>query len=35
VIAAGLPVLVTCSEYFSDDDFPSTLAVVDELTELA
>lgn len=31
---AGIPVLITRSEYFRDDDFSSALAVVDELTEL-
>ena len=33
--AAGVPVLITRSEYFHDDDFSTALAVVDELTELA
>jgi HAD superfamily hydrolase (TIGR01509 family) len=33
--SAGIPVLITRSEYFSDDDFSSALAVVDELTELS
>jgi HAD superfamily hydrolase (TIGR01509 family) len=32
--SAGLPVLITRSEYFHDDDFSSALSVVDELTEL-
>ena len=32
--SAGVPVLITRSEYFRDDDFLSALAVVDELTEL-
>ena len=32
--AAGIPVLITRSEYFRDDDFSSALAVVDELTEV-
>jgi len=33
--AAGIPVLISRSEYFRDDDFSGALAVVDELTELA
>jgi HAD superfamily hydrolase (TIGR01509 family) len=33
--AAGVPVLITRSEYFRYDDFSSALAVVDELTEVA
>ncbi len=33
--AAGIPVLITRSEYFRDDDFSSALAVVDDLTEMA
>lgn len=33
--SAGIPVLITRSEYFRDDDFSSALAVVDDLTELA
>lgn len=33
--AAGIPVLITRSEYFRDDDFSSALAVVDELTQVA
>jgi HAD superfamily hydrolase (TIGR01509 family) len=33
--AAGVPVLITRSDYFRDDDFSSDLAVVDELTQLA
>jgi HAD superfamily hydrolase (TIGR01509 family) len=33
--AAGVPVLITRSEYFRDDDFSPALAVVDDLTELA
>jgi HAD superfamily hydrolase (TIGR01509 family) len=32
--SAGLPVLISRSEYFRDDDFSGALAVVDELTEL-
>lgn len=32
---AGIPVLITRSRYFSDDDFDGALAVVDDLTELA
>jgi HAD superfamily hydrolase (TIGR01509 family) len=32
--AAGIPVLITRSEYFRDDDFSSALAVVDGLTEV-
>ncbi|MBV9459667.1 MAG: HAD-IA family hydrolase [Bradyrhizobium sp.] len=32
--SAGIPVLITRSEYFHDDDFSSALAVVDELTEV-
>jgi beta-phosphoglucomutase-like phosphatase (HAD superfamily) len=32
--AAGIPVLITRSEYFRDDDFSSALAVVDELTKM-
>lgn len=32
--SAGIPVLITRSEFFRDDDFSSALAVVDELTEL-
>ena len=32
--SAGVPVLITRSEYFRDDEFMSALAVVDELTEL-
>ncbi len=31
---AGVPVLISRSEYFRDDDFSSALAVVDELSEL-
>lgn len=33
--SAGIPVLISRSEYFRDDDFSGALAVVDELTELA
>ena len=33
--SAGIPVLITRSEYFRDDDFSTALAVVDELTEVA
>ena len=33
--SAGIPVLVTRSEYFRDDDFSGALAVVDELTGLS
>lgn len=33
--SAGVPVLISRSEYFRDDDFSSALAVVDELSELA
>lgn len=33
--AAGIPVLITRSEYFRDDDFSSALAVVDDLTHVA
>jgi HAD superfamily hydrolase (TIGR01509 family) len=33
-LSAGVPVLITRSEYFHDDDFSSALAIVDELTEL-
>ena len=33
-VSAGIPVLITRSEYFRDDDFSSALAVVDELTEV-
>src|SRR5579859_6727310 len=33
--AAGVPVLITRSEYFRDEDFSSALAVVDELTQVA
>jgi HAD superfamily hydrolase (TIGR01509 family) len=33
-LSAGLPVLITRSEYFRDDDFSSALAVIDELAEL-
>jgi HAD superfamily hydrolase (TIGR01509 family) len=32
--SAGIPVLITRSEFFRDDDFSSALAVVDELTDL-
>jgi HAD superfamily hydrolase (TIGR01509 family) len=32
--AAGVPVLITRSEYFRDDDFSPALAVVDDLTGL-
>jgi HAD superfamily hydrolase (TIGR01509 family) len=32
--SAGIPVLITRSEFFRDDDFSSALAIVDELTEL-
>jgi len=32
--SAGIPVLITRSEYFRDDDFLGALVVVDELTEL-
>jgi HAD superfamily hydrolase (TIGR01509 family) len=32
--SAGIPVLISRSEYFRDDDFSGALAVVDELTEL-
>ncbi|HUN94695.1 MAG TPA: HAD-IA family hydrolase [Bradyrhizobium sp.] len=32
--SAGIPVLITRSDFFRDDDFSSALAVVDELTEL-
>jgi HAD superfamily hydrolase (TIGR01509 family) len=32
--AAGIPVLITRSEFFRDDDFSTALAVVDELTDL-
>jgi len=32
--SAGIPVLITRSEYFRDEDFSSALAVVDEITEL-
>jgi HAD superfamily hydrolase (TIGR01509 family) len=34
-VSAGIPVLITRSEYFPDDDFSPALAVVDDLTELA
>ncbi len=33
--AAGIPALISRSEYFRDDDFSSALAVIDELSELA
>lgn len=33
--SAGIPVLISRSEYFRDDDFSGALAVVDELTEFA
>ena len=33
-LSAGIPVLISRSEYFRDDDFSGALAVVDELTEL-
>jgi HAD superfamily hydrolase (TIGR01509 family) len=33
-VSAGIPALITRSEFFRDDDFSSALAVVDELTEL-
>jgi HAD superfamily hydrolase (TIGR01509 family) len=33
--AAGIPALITRSEYFRDDDFSSALAVIDGLTQLA
>lgn len=32
--SAGIPVLISRSEYFRDDDFSGALAVVDDLTEL-
>jgi HAD superfamily hydrolase (TIGR01509 family) len=32
--SAGIPVLITRSEFFRDEDFSSALAVVDELTDL-
>jgi HAD superfamily hydrolase (TIGR01509 family) len=32
--SAGIPVLITRSEFFRDDDFSAAMAVVDELTEL-
>ncbi len=32
--SAGIPVLISRSEYFHDDDFSGALAVVDELSEL-
>ena len=32
--AAGIPVLISRSEYFRDDDFSGAVAVVDDLTEL-
>ena len=32
--SAGIPVLISRSEYFRDDDFSGALAVVDELTEI-
>ena len=32
--SAGIPVLISRSEYFRDDDFSGALAVVDELAEL-
>ena len=32
--SAGIPVLISRSEYFRDDDFSGALAVVDELSEL-
>jgi HAD superfamily hydrolase (TIGR01509 family) len=34
-VSAGIPVLITRSEYFHDDDFSPALAVVDDLTELS
>lgn len=33
--SAGIPVLISRSEYFRDEDFSGALAIVDELTELA
>jgi HAD superfamily hydrolase (TIGR01509 family) len=33
--SAGIPVLITRSEYFREDDFSGAVAVVDDLTELA
>jgi len=33
--AAGIPVLITRSVFFHDDDFSAALAVVEELTEVA
>jgi len=33
--AAGVPVLITRSEYFRDDEFSTAFAVVDDLVELA
>ena len=33
--SAGIPVLISRSEYFRDDDFSGAFAVVDELTDLA
>jgi HAD superfamily hydrolase (TIGR01509 family) len=32
--AAGIPVLISRSEYFRDDDFSGALAVIDDLTDL-
>jgi HAD superfamily hydrolase (TIGR01509 family) len=32
--SAAIPVLISRSEYFRDDDFSGALAVVDELSEL-
>jgi beta-phosphoglucomutase-like phosphatase (HAD superfamily) len=32
--SAGIPTLITRSEFFRDDDFSSAFAVVDEFTEL-
>jgi HAD superfamily hydrolase (TIGR01509 family) len=32
--SAGIPVLISRSEYFRDDDFSGALAVVDDLTQL-
>jgi HAD superfamily hydrolase (TIGR01509 family) len=32
--SAGIPTLITRSEFFRDDDFSSAVAIVDELTEL-
>ena len=31
----GIPVLISCSAYFRDDDFSNALFVTDDLTEVS